>query len=59
MCLDGFENVRFDPITLTDCQGVPHEFHLRAISLFQSVARRNARSPDFAGAAPRSLPADC
>ena len=30
MGLEGFENVRFDPITLTDCRGVPHEFHLRA-----------------------------
>jgi len=29
MGLDRFENVRFDPITLTDYRGEPHEFHLR------------------------------
>jgi hypothetical protein len=27
--LGGFENTRFEPMTLADCEGTPHEFHVR------------------------------
>jgi len=36
--LEGFENVRLEPIVMTDCAGEKHEFHLRLRLLGSMVA---------------------
>ena len=66
--LDDFENIRFEPVVMTDAVGVPHEFHFRtrllgAIVSVEALELRNGEPAGYefqmAGEAEEDLFAIC